>query len=238
MAFEHGPCVQWVTRSELTAHCPDCVGTTIDELARADACIDEASEQLYILTGRQFSGTCERTVSWCNPGVCAGTSCPTCGGLPRIPLTGPNIEIVSVTYDGDLIPGTDYLVMDDAFLIPANEATWPTSHTNLDDTVSVGDQFEIVYSFGAPPPLAGKRACKDLACQMIMALREDANCRLANGAVTASALGSSITIDPKEILAAGIGSVRALMELVNPMNQRLPSVTWSPDLDPGLHTLL
>lgn len=236
--FEHGPCAQWVSRAELQSHCPDCVGTTVDELATAQACIDEASEQLYILTGRQFPGTCERTVSWCNPSSCGVTCCSTCNTVPRIPLTGPNIEITTVTYDGVLIPGTDYLVMDDAWLIPANGALWPSSHTNLDSTVSIGDQFEIVYSFGAPPPLAAKRACKDLACQMIMALRQDAACRLSNGAVTASALGSTVTIDPEKILAAGIGSVRALMELVNPLNQRLPSVTWSPDLDPGLHTLL
>lgn len=236
MAFDHGPCLQWVSRSELDDWCPDCVGDTVASLALAQACLDEATEQLYILTARMYPGECERTVYWCSPGDCGVSCCASCSNRPGIPLDGPGAEVSEVSYNGTVIPSTDYAITQDNMLIPTNRTHWPT-HTTLDDNAAIEDQFTITYTFGAPPPLAAKRAVKDLACQMIQNVLLMPGCRISTGATTLSALGTSVSIDPAAILAAEIGSVRTLMQLVNPLNERVPTTVYSPDTDPDLFSL-
>lgn len=61
-----GPCTAWTT-PEAVAECHPEVGT---DTAVLEASVDAASQVLFELSGRQFSGLCERTVRPCGQSTC------------------------------------------------------------------------------------------------------------------------------------------------------------------------
>lgn len=61
---QHGPCTVWVDSQDVSSCCGDPVGVDLTQFAV------EASQLLFMASGRQFPGVCERTVRPCSNNWC------------------------------------------------------------------------------------------------------------------------------------------------------------------------
>lgn len=131
-----GPCAPWVTSEEI-AECCDALTLGSDTIPEAESAATIATEILWPLSGRQFSGTCEATVRPCADSCgCWGggqllpspigewhwlpvegrwglwPDCVTlcgCGLESRVLLSGyPVTEITEVRIDGDVVDPSGY----------------------------------------------------------------------------------------------------------------------------------
>jgi hypothetical protein len=129
-----GPCEAWIDADDVAACCPPPDGS---DSSVYDALAIEASMALFEISGRQFTGLCDRTVRPCRDG-CGCWGSPSlglgpwawsaaawgygsgyawfnecgdrcgCGSLSRIRLSGyPVREITEVKIDGDALAETD-----------------------------------------------------------------------------------------------------------------------------------
>jgi hypothetical protein len=200
-----GPCQAWVDSQDVAGQ----AGNPVDA---NDVPVDliqyaiEASEILYMLSGKQFPGTCEKTVRppcatdrfGCSTQVLSrghlinwdgstwnGSPCG-CQALSRVLLSGyPVWEITQVKIDGVVVDPSEYRLDDYRWLIrkgdPVTGAAnrWPAcQRLDLDDTEN--GTFAVTYKFGAEPPLIGKAAAAELAAQLYKAANGQ-ECSLPSG---------------------------------------------------------
>jgi hypothetical protein len=146
-------CQQWITEEDVLDCCSAAIGTSLP-LATFAA---EATELLFELSGRRFSGVCERTVRPC-PGHCgcwagdplfryfgtmvdgeaffpSGGYWPYlgrqrgCRPLSTVKLAGyPVNEIVSVTIDGAVVDPSGYELKNNRNLVRLNDADGKRQH--------------------------------------------------------------------------------------------------------------
>jgi len=197
-----GPCNAWTTAEEIAACCSAEVGSDIDLF---DEVATSASRILYELSGRLFTGACDRTVRPCGTPTCGfqvlsrghivgwdgmqweGTPCG-CHHLSRVKLSGyPVREIVEVKIDGAVVPDTDYRLDEWRFLTRMDGGLWPTcQHLDLDDTEA--GTFSVRYTYGQNPPQIGQAAARDLACELYKMCSGSA-CALPQGTTRVSRQG-------------------------------------------------
>jgi hypothetical protein len=247
-----GPCTAWITAAELTAR-PDISTEVIDSGVLAAAATD-ASQLLFALSGRQYSGACSATIR-----PYAGSGGGFGGGVSGLPVelargalpdswmlsvnggvcwsgitlgVYPIRSVTTVKIDGVTVSSTQYRVDDQRWLVRKNGRPWPAwQRTDLDDT-QVGT-FSVTVSYGADPPAAGISAASALGAELAKS-RAGLTHRLPQRLTSVTRQGVSITLsDWSKLLAdgyTGLFEVDLFLRSANPGRQsRRPSV-WSPDI--------
>ena len=250
MPLPNGPCANWLTPQELQASCPNGPVYAGNETLYAD-CARAASEVLFEMSGRQFSGgDCVyavrpvlqrhalRAASWAmytwsggsfvdDPIVLSLIADTPDGRWLR--LYGHANEIVRVRIDGVDLPGTAYRLERERYLVRTDGKVWPSGQDMTADTDSPGS-FLIEYKHGLAVPTAGKIAAKSLGCNFVRAL-SSGTCSLPENTTQVVRQGVTIT---KEITASlsnghfGIPTVDAFIEAYNPTRQRRRAVVVNP----------
>lgn len=205
------PCTPWITDDDVAECCS--VETSDPIIFSAVATV--ASDLLYMLSGRQFSGECERTVRpACDPCYCGyqilsrghivgpwdwgypyASMCNEClvSCAPSlVKLSGyPVREITQVKIDGDVVPGTDYVLWNDRYLKRLDDGRWPfRQDLTLEDTED--NTFSISYTYGQDVPAAGVMAAAQLACELYKECAGE-TCALPKGTTRVTRQG--ITVD-------------------------------------------
>lgn len=218
-----GPCTPWTDSQDVW----DCCGqpmTTIGEGSMATECpVDmsqfafEASQVLYELSGRRFSGHCSRIVrpcqtacgcgwqvlsrghlvNWQGDSWCDETPCG-CRPLSKVKLAGyPVREITEVLIDGVAVDPSTYRLDRRRYLVrvrdPADPDTvlrWPSCQS-LDLADDKEGTFSVAYAFGQDPPLIGVSAAAQLGCELYKQCA-DQTCALPKGTTRVTRQGVTI----------------------------------------------
>jgi hypothetical protein len=99
------------------------------------------------------------------------------------------------------------------------------------------DDIEVTYTYGAPPPAAGKHAAKVMADQYVLAATGDDACALPQRVTQVSRQGMSWTLlDPQDFLdkgRTGIYQADLFLRAANPSGALLRARVFSPDIPRG-----
>jgi hypothetical protein len=216
-----------------------------------------ASEILYALTGKQWSGNgCSATVMLRNqppgPGEGAwpyfrtwGTSAqsywwwsfagwswfPRYVGLPPQPMAIklPHREVQAITaVYVDQEPFTAYRLLESGWIERTDGRRW-TEYTG--DTV-------IQYTFGCAAPESGVRAVVRLAVELVREWLQDPKCRLPKRTTSVTRQGVTVAMtDPQVFIKqgyTGLDIVDLWIRAVNPYNRQQAATVWSPDIPRAL----
>lgn len=236
------PCTPWIEAEDVA----DCCDVQLGSLNQAalDQAADNASEILYELTGRRYTGTCERTVRPVGPdlGWCWGWHDLTRRKLSRVKLAGHVTAISEVLIDGDPVDPSLYRLDEHRYLTrmanpDGSFARWPNGQ-RLDLPVGEPNTFAVTYEHGLAPPGTGVAAAAALACELYKACPaagdEPGECSLPDGVVRVIRQG--VMIETVSAIASmlrrgstGLIPVDAFLS-VHGKRGRKP-VIWSPDMD-------
>ncbi|GIV03728.1 MAG: hypothetical protein KatS3mg015_2558 [Fimbriimonadales bacterium] len=189
--YAFGPCSSWTTSADVAACCSVAVGSDVDVFEQAAVA---ASQILYELSGRRFAGLCSRTVRpRCETCLCGSQVlsrvgidflCNSClvSCSPSLILLAdyPVREITQVKIDGAVLAPSQYKVFAKRYAMRLDNGRWPRrQNLTLPDTEE--GTFSISYTYGQSPPLAGRDAAKELACEIYKACLGDEECVLPDG---------------------------------------------------------
>ena len=236
--------------------------TDVEELgvyADSDYAYDAVKTASYILwglSGRKFSGVTtvtERYVSAYDPYLRAGGSRlnynPTLingqveniphGGFgryshrdyqgdgtssySRLRLRGRKVvEIHTVRdIDGEIIDPSTYYLSDHSTLYGTPNAKWSSSNV------------EVTYTYGTPPPSAGRAAARILATELVKLFENDDTCALPQRVTSVARQGVTYTVldnqDFIDELKTGIYAVDLFLRTANPDKARARARVFSPD---------
>lgn len=205
------PCTPWITDDDV-ADC--CSVETSDPIIFATVA-EQASDILFQLSGRQFSGVCSKTV---RPG-CDSCFCgyqilsrghivgPWDYGYPLsgycdsclvncspslIKLSGYPVQTISqVKIDGVILAPANYRVHNNRFAMRLDDTRWPVVQ-NLTQADTVDGTWSIAYTYGTAPPSLGVSAAAQLACELYRECQGE-TCALPKGTTRITRQG--ITID-------------------------------------------
>lgn len=219
--------------------------------------VKTASYLLWAMSGRKYNGTktvTERYVSVYDPYLRAGASVLTysptliegevrnlrIGGSglygdddylgdgtssnTRIRLRGRKVVKIHTIrdIDGNVIDPTQYYLVEHSTVLATSGATWTPSNV------------EITYTYGTPPPLAGKNAARMLATELIKLYENDDSCALPQRVTSVSRQGVSYTIlDNQDFIAegrTGLYAVDLFLKTANPDNARARARVFTPDV--------
>jgi hypothetical protein len=218
--------------------------------------VKTASYMLWALSGRKFSGTTtvtERYVSAYDPFLRAGGSrfnytpiliegqvenVPQGGSgryshrdyqgdgtssYSRVRLRGRKVVEVHTlrNQDGEIIDPSTYYLSDHSTIFGTPNANWSAANV------------EVTYTYGTPPPSAGKAAARILATELVKLYENDDTCALpqrvtpvARQGVTYTVLDNQSFVDE---LKTGIYAVDLFLKTANPDKARARSRVFSPD---------
>lgn len=237
----------WVTAEDL------------GEYAESDYAYDAvktASFILWALSGRKFSGTTtvtERYVTTFDPfsiAGAAGSYAPMLldGEMYNVPVgrygRGPEddlqgdgtssnarirlrgrkvVQIHSMRdMSGEIIDPSEYYLGDHSTIYAAPSARW--SPTNV----------EVSYTYGSPPPTAGKAAARLLAKELVKLYEDDDTCALPQRVTSVARQGVTYTIlDDQgfiDQLRTGLYAVDLFLKSTNPDQARARARVFSPDV--------
>lgn len=215
--MRRGPCNSWTTEEDIADCCDAQVGT--DYTVFTDVA-STASQVLWELSARLFSGTCDRTVRPCRigPDMCGyqvlsrghivgwdgnywnGTPCA-CHHYSEVLLSGyPIREIIEVKIDGVVLADTEYRIDSGRRLVRLNGNSWPSCQ-RLDLADTEEGTWSVRYTYGQNPPWIGQKAARELACELYKACSGDPECALPAGISRISRQG--ITIERSAFTAWG-----------------------------------
>lgn len=259
-----GPCAPWVTGSEVDAFCS--AGSSMSGGPDFDFAALMASSILFELSGRQFSGPCTSTVRPCAQtcgcwggfvgtlaiagasalGVpinwtggswdCGGQSCG-CGILSEILLDGyPVTGITQVKIGGVVQAPSTYRLDQYRRLVCTNSLLWPACQDLTRDDTAQGT-WSVTYTHGMEPPLAGKQAACQLACQLKQAMGGQA-CALDSSVqevvrqgvkVTKGRIATLVNAISARPEGTGLALVDAFLVAYNRYGLTRRPAVWSPD---------
>jgi hypothetical protein len=247
------PCGQWITGDDVA----ECCNVEASSSSLFDVVALQASDLLFALSGRQFTGECgPRTVRppcdscWCGYQIlsrghiigpwdygyplnlCA--SCLIACAPSMVKLAGyPLREITQVLVGGVALSSDEYGILNDRYLYRKNDARWPISQDlTLPDTEE--GTWSVSYTYGADPPALGIAAAAQIACELYKQC-EGATCALPTGVTRITRQG--ITIDRLAFTswsyregrwATGLALVDAFLATVNPVGLIRRPVLWAP----------
>lgn len=192
--------------------------------------VEAASWILYKLTGEKYPGVAQRTEWYGRENTTCSTCLPGFGDASlgvehrhvfytstqqkRIRLRGtPVVSIDSVTYQGSVLPPSDYWVENSQNLILRNGACW-----------DLNSGVQVVYNSGIRPPEAGRMAAVRLANEFILAVSDPGECRLPDRVTSISRQGVSYDLlDPQDFLTegrTGIYEIDLFIKAANPVNAK------------------
>lgn len=196
---------------------------TIDDEIVADA-LAAASDLLFILSGRQFPGSCETTINLCTG--CSG-SCGDCYRgrtkikLPEYPVT----SLVSVSIDGVAFNLDSARIDDYRYLVRTDGEAWGSG--NLLDA-----DFTVAFTYGVAPPAAGVLAAEVLAGELAKACAGQ-DCKLPERVSSVTRQGiTAIALDPFNFFTdgkVGLYEVDAFLSAYNPSRIQARSRIYSGD---------
>jgi hypothetical protein len=238
--------------------------TNVEDLGSAYAdsdyaydAVKTASYLLWGMSGRKYSGTTtvtERYVSIFDPYLRAGASVLTyspilvdgdvqnlrLGGSglygdddylgdgtssnTRIRLRGRKVVKIHTVrdIDGNIIDPSQYYLVEHSTLLAAPGATWTPSNV------------EVTYTYGTPPPTAGKNAARMLAIELVKLYEGDDTCALPQRVTSISRQGISYTVldnqDFIDDLRTGLYAVDLFLKTTNPDKARARARVFSPDV--------
>lgn len=230
-----GPGVAWIEAADVAACCGvDASQCTGDEIGMFETVATEASQVLYEISGRQFTGLMESIVRpMRQPCGCFGQTASVgpwywsllggswgwmnecgdkmgCAPTSYVRLAGyPVRKIIDVKIDGVSIPEAPVDSGDGIHFggwrldrwrrltrmsipgPPVIPQTWPACQDfTLADTQP--GTFSITYQHGVDPPLLGKQAAAQLACQLFVACGTEGECVLPQGVTSIDRQGIRI----------------------------------------------
>ena len=233
------------------------LGSTYADSDYAYDAVKTASYLLWGMSGRKYSGTTtvtERYVSIFDPYLRAGASILTyspalidgdvqnlrLGGSglygdddylgdgtssnTRIRLRGRKVVKIHTVrdIDGNIIDPSQYYLVEHSTLLAAPGATWTPSNV------------EVTYTYGTPPPTAGKNAARMLAIELVKLYEGDDTCALPQRVTSISRQGISYTVldnqDFIDDLRTGLYAVDLFLKTTNPDKARARARVFSPDV--------
>lgn len=220
-------CEPWVDAFDV-----DCAGVTdLDVLGRAVAA---ASNALYALSGRQYSGLCTDVVRPCRrgdgcwaygaygafevQGVAPHAGCLCTGPVActrnhdAVPL--PHLPVVSVTevlVDGAALV-EDWVIVDDRWVVRRSPERWPATQY-LDRPATEAGTWQVTYLYGTAVPADGVEAARQLACELAKGWT-GGDCVLPAGVTSVIAENVSYDLAPVSD-AAGLGGRLAAIPAVD-----------------------
>lgn len=217
MVAAAGTCTPWAEIGDLCSPCDD---YSTDAAIMSDA-LQVASDILFELTGRRWSGECEETV---RPQQCPTERCLWASAEPssvgwarrwgchstrsvRLP-SYPVVAISEVLLDGDVVSASDYRLDERRLLVSVDEdVRWPCCQ-NVNDPTTEDDTFSVTYTYGYDPPLGGVKAAATLACQLYLACNPEeagGECRLPQRVQTITREGITMAVlDPFTVFTDGM----------------------------------
>jgi hypothetical protein len=219
--------------------------------------VKTASYLLWAMSGRKFTGTTtvtERYVSAYDPYLRVGgsylTFSPTLvnGSIQNIPNAGygrhshrdflgdgtssysrlrlRGRKVIKVhnlrDINGNVIDPKHYYLYDHSTLLGTPNSTWEPSN------------IEVTYTYGTPPPTAGRAAARVLATELVKLYENDDTCALPQRVTSITRQGVSYTILDNQSfideLKTGIYAVDLFLKTANPDKARARSRVFSPDV--------
>jgi hypothetical protein len=238
----------WVGVEELGEHA--------ESLYAYDA-VQTASYMLWALSGRKFSGittVTERYVTTLDPHIRAGVSRlnyqpilldgrvenVAMGGFgryshhdflgdgtssySRVRLRGRKVVKVHSLRDdnGNIIDPSTYYLYDHSTVLGTRGAKWTSQNV------------EVTYTYGTPPPTAGRAAARMLAIELVRLYENDDRCALPQRVTSVVRQGVVYTILDNQSfideLKTGIYAVDLFLKTTNPDKARARSRVFSPDV--------
>jgi hypothetical protein len=218
--------------------------------------VKTASYILWGLSGRKFSGTTtvtERYVSAYDPFLRAGGSrltytptliegkvenLPTGGfgryshrdfqgdgttSYSRVRLRGRKvIQIHNLRLqNGEIVDPSTYYLSDHSTVFGTPNAKWSAANV------------EVTYTYGSPPPAAGKAAARILATELVKLYENDDTCALPQRVTSVVRQGVTYTVLDQQSfvdeLKTGIYAIDLFLKTANPDKARARSRVFSPD---------
>lgn len=206
-----------------------------------ESAVETASFILYKLSGEKYSGIQTVTEAYnsdtyssiqIEPAFVAGNIYNTtllADGFRNLRLRHtPVRSIESITFLGRTLDPSEYTLRNNAYIVREHSLPWLLEPIN-DLTVS--------YTYGTPPPAAGKRAALRLANELILSDMGSANCSLPERISSVSRQGVSYTImDPQTFMKegkVGIYEVDLFLATVNPNKAKKRPKVFSVDRSRG-----
>lgn len=239
-AVPQGPCAPFISDEDITddeicrVGSGETDGATPEQISELRAA---ASTIVWVLLGRPNIGVCEVTIYPCSHQDCwrfwdrsestLGLHHPCAGcGDDGILLDTPVIDISDVTVDGATLPASDYVLVDQKWLVRLGQS-WPSVAADINYT-----DFSVSYSFGTEPDQLVKDATVELVVDMWKS-RPGYGAPFPAHASSVSRQQVSFSLEEEADRASRAGmSLPALSKAVavyNPGQQAFPSMAWSPD---------
>ena len=245
-------CAPWLTEAELI-ECGECDAGSLPALRVAEIVL-AASDLLYRLSGRQWSGACQDVIRPCRCVSCSVGELPyavrdngawinvTCGCRSeycgcgsealRLPFT-PVIDVDQVLIDGAIFSA--WRLDRGGVLVRTDGGSWPCCQDISAATTQPGT-WQITYDYGEDPPQAAKEAARALAIETVKACTADKTCRLPRGVTSVSRRGVSYQFEGvsqvpfgKQFIKTGLPEVDLWLASVNPDGLRQRASILSPD---------
>jgi len=189
-----------------------------------ESAVQFASFVLYKLSGEKYTGIQTVTEVYTSDLATSNITNPSLisGNMYNVPkLTEgqrnlrlrntPVRSIVSLSYQGRELDPTEFSLRNNSYLVRQNSLPWVLDNVN---------ELSVTYTYGAPAPLAGKRAAIRLANELILQEMGDAQCALPERVQSVARQGISFTVlDPQEFISngkVGIYEIDLFLASVNP----------------------
>jgi hypothetical protein len=189
-----------------------------------ESAVQFASFVLYKLSGEKYSGIQTVTEVYTSPVATSNLTTPSVisgnmYNLPRFSEGQRNLRLQntpvravnSVTHLGRELDPSEFSLRNNSYLVRQNALPWVLDPVN---------ELSVTYTYGTPPPAAGKRAAIRLANELILSDRGSAACALPERISSVNRQGVSYTImDPQEFISngkVGIYEIDLFLAAVNP----------------------
>lgn len=189
-----------------------------------ESAVQFASFVLYKLSAEKYTGIHTVTEVYTTDAMTSTNSSPylIAGDVYNIPRfteghrnlrlrNSPVRSVSAVHYMGRDLDPSEYSLRNSSYLVRKNSLPWVLEPMN---------ELSVTYSYGTPPPAAGKRAAIRLANELILSDMGSSTCALPERISSVSRQGVSYTImDPQEFIAngkVGIYEIDLFLASVNP----------------------
>lgn len=148
----------------------------------------------------------------------------------RLRLRGRKVVKIHNMRDqfGNIISPTKYYLSEHSTIIATSGANWSPSNV------------EVTYTYGTPPPTAGKAAARILAIELVKLYEGDDSCALPQRVTSISRQGVSYTLldsqDFIDELRTGIYAIDLFLKTANPDKARARARVFSPDVSKARRT--